>query len=280
MKEFFTTKVRVLVAIAALLAIITVGSMILRPGEATIMNNIMSMVVNPLKNGVTILVNEAERLYDYIFGYETIRAENDLLREQMANMNQDIRNSQTYKEENVRLRSLLNFSEKNTDYVMEIANVVAWNSAGYGSTVTISKGSTAGLAEGMCAITESGQVVGLISEVGSNWATVTTILDTTSEIGAHVFGSGYTCIAHGDFELMNDGYLRASYLASDATIRNSDQILTSGDGDIYPPGLVLGTVYDVGDDETNVAKYAVLAPTVDLSSVAQVFIIKSYNIND
>ena len=280
MKNFFNTKVKIILVIAALAAILTVGSMILRPGKATLLSNVVSMVVNPPKNGVTILVDKAEQLYDYIFAYEKLQAENDHLREQMANMNQDIRESQTYKEENERLRSLLTLAEKNTDYVMEIANVVSWDSGGYGHSLTISKGSSAGLAEGMCAITESGQVVGLISEVGTNWATVTTILDTTSEIGAYIFGSGYTCIAQGDFELMNQGYLRASYLASDATIRNSDQVLTSGDGDIYPPGLLVGTVSDAGEDETNVAKYAVIAPSVDLSSVAQVFVIKSYNIND
>lgn len=280
MKNFFTTKVKIIMVIAALAAILTVGSMILRPGRATLLSNVVSMVVNPLKNGVTILVDKAEQLYDYIFAYEKLQAENDHLREQMANMNQDIRESQTYKEENERLRSLLTLAEKNTDYVLEIANVVSWDSGGYGNAITISKGSSAGLEEGMCAITESGQVVGLISEVGTNWATVTTILDTTSEIGAYIFGSGYTCIAQGDFELMNQGYLRASYLASDATIRNSDQVLTSGDGDIYPPGLLVGTVSDVGEDETNVAKYAVIAPTVDLSGVVQVFVIKSYNIND
>jgi rod shape-determining protein MreC len=69
-------------------------------------------------------------------------------------------------------------------------------------------------------------------------------------------------------------------LSSSATIRNSDQLLTSGDGDIYPPGLVIGTVSDVGNDETNVAKYAVISPTVDLMQVEQVFVIKSYDIND
>lgn len=280
MKNFFSTRVKVVLVVAALCAIVTVGSILLRPGKATPLNNLISMVANPLKNGVTMLVDRAERFYDYIFSYERLQAENDNLREQMANMNQDIRDSQTYKEENERLRELLEFSEKHTDYELEIANVVAWNSGSYGSSITISKGSAAGLSEGMCAITESGQVVGIISETGTNWATVTTILDTTSEIGAYIFGSGYTCIAHGDFELLNQGYLKASYLASDANIRNSDQVLTSGNGDIYPPGLMLGTVQDVANDETNVAKYAVIAPTVELSSVVQVFVIKSYNIND
>ena len=79
---------------------------------------------------------------------------------------------------------------------------------------------------------------------------------------------------------MRQGTLRASYISSSATIRNGDQLLTSGDGDIYPAGLVIGNVTDVGDDEVNVAKYAVITPTVDISSVEQVFIIKSFDVND
>ena len=277
MKKYFTTRLRVVLVLAVLAALITIGSMFLWPGKAGVLNNAVSVVLNPVKNGVTLLVDKAERLYNYLFGYELLQAENEQLQ---ANMNQDIRDAQTYKTENERLRELENLTEKHTDYDLAIANVVSRSGGSYGSTMTISQGSSIGLEAGMCAITETGQVVGILSEVGTNWATVTTILDTTSEIGAYIFGSGYTCIAQGDFTLMKEGKLRASYLSSSATIRNSDQLLTSGDGDIYPPGLVIGGVTDVGDDETNVAKYAVITPTVDLDAVEQVFVIKSYDIKD
>lgn len=279
MKKFFTTKVRVVLVVAALAALITMGFILLRPGKASPMNNAVSVVMTPMKNATTILVRQAESLYNYIFGYEMLAAENEQLRLEMARQNQDIRNSQTYKEENEHLRSLLSLKDKHTDYTVEIANVVAWDSSSYGNVMTISKGASAGLEAGMCAITADGQVLGLITETGSSWATVTTILDTTSEIGAYIFGSGYSCIAQGSFDLMRHGTLRASYISSSATIRNGDQLLTSGDGDIYP-GLVIGTVTDVGNDEINVAKYAVITPTVDVDSVEQVFIIKSFDIND
>ncbi|MEE0097243.1 MAG: rod shape-determining protein MreC [Oscillospiraceae bacterium] len=280
MKKYFTTRLRVVLVLAVLAALITIGSMFLWPGKAGVLNNAVSVVLNPVKNGVTLLVDKAERLYNYLFGYELLQAENEQLQAELANMNQDIRDAQTYKTENERLRELENLTEKHTDYDLAIANVVSRSGGSYGSTMTISQGSSIGLEAGMCAITETGQVVGILSEVGTNWATVTTILDTTSEIGAYIFGSGYTCIAQGDFTLMKEGKLRASYLSSSATIRNSDQLLTSGDGDIYPPGLVIGGVTDVGDDETNVAKYAVITPTVDLDAVEQVFVIKSYDIKD
>ena len=280
MKKYFTTRLRVVLVLAVLAALITIGSMFLWPGKAGVLNNAVSVVLNPVKNGVTLLVDKAERLYNYLFGYELLQAENEQLQAELANMNQDIRDAQTYKTENERLRELENLTEKHTDYDLAIANVVSRSGGSYGSTMTISQGSSIGLEAGMCAITETGQVVGILSEVGTNWATVTTILDTTSEIGAYIFGSGYTCIAQGDFTLMKEGKLRASYLSSSVTIRNSDQLLTSGDGDIYPPGLVIGGVTDVGDDETNVAKYAVITPTVDLDAVEQVFVIKSYDIKD
>lgn len=280
MKKLFTTRIRVVLVIAALAALVTVGWMILRPGTASPMNDTVSTVMTPMKKVTSVLVRKAERFYDYIFRYELLQAENDQLRVQMAQQNQDIRNSQTYKEENEHLRNLLDLADKRTDYTFEIANVVSWDTSGYGSVMTISKGSSAGLEVGMCAISAEGQVIGLITELGSNWATVTTILDTTSEIGAYIFGSGYSGIAHGDFELMHEGLLKASYISSTATIRNGDQLLTSGDGDIYPAGLVVGTVSDVGDDEINVAKYAVISPMVDIRSAEQLFVIKSYSIND
>lgn len=280
MRKLFTTRLRVVLVLAVLAALVTMGYIILRPGTASPMNNVVSMVMTPMKNAATVLVGRAERFYNYMFGYEMLQAENDQLRMQMSQQNQDVRFSQTYKEENERLREALGLKSKHTDYDLEVANVVSWDSVGYGSVITISKGAAAGLETGMCAITADGQVVGLITETGESWAAVTTILDTTSEIGAYIFGRGYTSIAQGTFDLMSQGLLQASYIDSSATIRNGDQLLTSGDGDIYPPGLVLGTVSDVGTDEINVAKYAIITPTVDIWSVEQVFLIKSFNIND
>ncbi len=280
MKNLFTTRIRVVLVVAVLAALISMGFILLRPGVAAPMNDVVSTVMTPLKNATTILVRRAEKIYNYVFQYELLEAENELLREQIAEQNQDIRDAQTNKEEAEYLRELLNIASKHTDYTFEIANVVSWSSSSYNSVMTISKGSSAGLEAGMCAITADGQLLGLISEVGASWATITTNLDTTSEIGAYIFGSGFSCIAQGDFDLLSDGQLMASYISSTASVRNGDQLLTSGEGDIYPAGLVIGTVSDVGNDEINVAKYAIITPTVDISSVEQVFIITAFDINN
>ena len=70
MKKYFTIRLRVVLVLAVLAALITIGSMFLWPGKAGVLNNAVSVVLNPVKNGVTLLVDKAERLYNYLFGYE------------------------------------------------------------------------------------------------------------------------------------------------------------------------------------------------------------------
>ena len=104
-----------------------------------------------------------------------------------------------------------------------------------------------------------------------------TILDPTSEISAMVYGSGYMGVAQGDFELMESGQLRMSYLSTEAIIRNGDQVMTTGSGDVYPQGLIIGSVADVALDQAGVSKYAIINPAADVEALEQVFVIISYD---
>ena len=142
--------------------------------------------------------------------------------------------------------------------------------------ITIGKGTNAGLEEGMCAVTENGQVVGLVTKVGTNWATVTTIMDSSLEISASVASSGYKGVVQGTF--LEDGteILRMNYLLTDAIVKNNDQVVTTG-STLYPRGLLLGYLTNVGLDETGVAKYATLEASCDLANLEQIFIITQFS---
>ena len=118
MKNFFSTRIRVVIVIAALFALITMGFIILNPGKASPMNNAVSVIMTPVKSATSLLVRRAETLYNYIFGYESLQAENEQLRVVMSQQNQDIRNSQSYKQENEHLRTLLSLQDKHTDFVL------------------------------------------------------------------------------------------------------------------------------------------------------------------
>ena len=128
----------------------------------------------------------------------------------------------------------------------------------------------------MCAITENGEVVGLVTEVGSNYAIVKSVLDSTLQISATIATSGYNGMVQGGYSSGQKGYLRMDYLPSSAVIRNNDQVVTSG-STMYPRDLVLGHIIDAGFDDSGVAKFALLQPAADIDTLEQVFILTDYN---
>ena len=69
--------------------------------------------------------------------------------------------------------------------------------------------------------------------------------------------------------------LKMNYLPSAAIIRNKEQVVTSG-STVYPRGLIMGSIVDAGFAETGIAKFALLDPAAEISSLEQIFIITEY----
>ena len=239
--------------------------------------NVVGTILSPIRAGVASIDRLAERYYNYMFRYETLEAENAEMEKQILAMQEDIRDAEQLQRENEWLKALLNLSDEHEDYKFLTSYIISWDSSDYKSAFTIGKGTNAGLEEGMCAVTENGQVVGLVTKVGTNWATVTTIMDSSLEISASVASSGYTGVVQGTF--LEDGteILRMNYLLTDAIVKNNDQVVTTG-STLYPRGLLLGYITNASLDETGVAKYATLEPSCDLSKLEQIAIITEYNV--
>ena len=276
MNRLFSTRTKGIL-IAALIVAVLCGVFALVRTEAGPLSNLINGVLSPVRSAVTTIAQQIESLYNYIYRYDLIVARNADLTARLAAAEEQIRDAEAYERENERLRDLVGLVEQHEDYELVDARISAWSDSNWGSGFRIDKGTNQGVGVGQCVITENGQVVGLISEVGLNWSTVMTILDPTSEIGAMVYGSGYMGIAQGDFELMDEGMLRMSYLSTDAIIRNGDQVLTTGSGDFYPQGLVIGIIVDVALDQAGVDKYAVIEPAAEIDTLEQVFVLISYD---
>ena len=60
--------------------------------------------------------------------------------------------------------------------------------------------------------------------------------------------------------------------------RSGDEVLTSGRGEIFPSGLVVGRVEGVFTDPSGKTRYAVIEPEVTLDSLIEVFVIKEFEI--
>ena len=232
-------------------------------------------VMTPLRAGVTSLTRQAQKIYSYIFRYEALEAENQELKARIAEIENDARMTDTLLRENQRLRELTELKEEREDFTLASAYIITWDSNDWTSSFTINKGSGSGITVDMVAMTAQGEVVGLVTEVGSNWATVTTVLDSALEISANISSSGYAGMVQGASATGAEGMLRMDYLPTDAVIRNQEQVVTAG-STLYPRDLILGYVADAGFDETGVAKYALLTPAADFENLEQVFILTHY----
>lgn len=274
MRHFFSTRVKVVLAVALVLAVLLGVAASVTGREVP--SGFFQSLLTPLRSGAHALTNQAARFYDYIYGYDELKVENEQLRQQLSQWQEDARKAGSLERENERLRQLLELKEANPDYVLVDAYVISRSSTDWTSTLTIDRGTSSGIEVGMCAVTANGEVVGLVREAGSNYAVIKTVLDSTSEVSASIAASGYSGIVAGSYATGHSNMLRMDYLSSTAIIRNRDQVVTSG-STYYPRNLILGYVVDAGFDDVGVAKYAILEPAADIANVEQVFIITEYD---
>lgn len=275
MKKILTTRVRAIVIAAIVLAILTALTALIAADGTTVGRNAVGVLLSPLRSGTAALTRQAERIYSYLFEYDQLAADNAALRARLASLEQAARESESYQRENERLRQLLDLVEENDDYELVSSYVTAGSGTHWANTLTLDKGENAGVAPGMCAITEYGQVVGIVTEAGTNWSTVTTIRDASSEVPASVASSGDTGVVQGAWQSEGVYALRLSYLPTSAALKNGDQVLTTGSS-LYPKGLVIGYIAGAGFDETGVSKYADLTPAADFDTLEQVFVITQF----
>ena len=278
MKDFFHKNGVLLLVIALLLSLLVGISSALMGGTADPLSNAATTITAPVRSLVSNVLDWAEGVYNYVFRYEELNTELDTLRKQVADLEAQLRESGEAARENQQLRQLLRLQEKHQDFVFESARVTQRSTTNWESTFTLSKGSSAGVQTGNCVISETGALVGVVEEVGLNYCRVSTVINTDIEMGGICVRTDCAGILEGDFALMSQGRLKLSYLPDDAQLRRGDQIITSGQGDIYPPDLVVGRVEELRSDPSGMMRYAVLKPQVQLDSLVEVFIIKEFDV--
>ena len=247
-------------------------------GHASAVEDTAGAVRSPFQKVAQALVSRVEGFYGWLFNYEMLLQENENLRAQIAELEQQVRDNQQASEENIKLRELLNLSQKHTDFVFESAKVVSWNASNWASTFTISKGSEAGLEVGDAVVTEYGVLVGTVAELGTNWAIVDTVVDIGTSIGVLVGAEETSAMLLGDYTLMSSQYMKISFVAESGQVITGDIVVTSGAGGAYPQGLILGTVSSVHTEAAGQFEYAVVEPFTDLNSLTQIFVIKDYQV--
>lgn len=230
--------------------------------------------VVPFQKGIESVGSWLTGRSDDIRELQALREENDSLKLSMDELT--IKNNELLQDkyELSELRQLYELDQKYSEYEKVGARVIGKDTGNWFSTFLIDKGSNDGIEVDMNVMAGSG-LVGIITEVGPNWATVKSIIDDDSNVSAMIQSTSDNLIVEGDLELMNAGFIKFSQLIDeDDEVKQGDQIVTSHISSKYLPGISVGYITEISLDANNLTKSGLLTPVVDFKHMSTVLIIK------
>ena len=216
MRRFFQNNGGLLLVAAVLLtAVVALGAQIL--GFNTL-NNALEVLATPFRAASSAVSNWTQERYDRAFRYEELAAENEALRQRVAELELDAIAGQDAQRENERMKDLLGLAEERPELQYRDAAVVRRSSSNWYSNLTIDRGTLGGVEVNDCVIDQYGHLIGVVTEANPNSSLVTTILDPTLELGGRVARTDEDAILEGDFTLMLQGLLRLSFVSENAKL--------------------------------------------------------------
>ena len=195
------------------------------------------------------------------------RREADELRGRVAALESQLARLSEMERENQRLGALLGFRDQ-VPAAAYGARVIARDPGPLSTTLTIDRGERDGVTRGMAVVAPEG-VVGRVSEVSHTVSRVALVTDHNSGIDALVDRSRARGVVQGG----NDGSCYMNYLNRDADVKVGDRILTSGLDGVFPKGMVVGEVVEIGRRHRGLLQSATLAPSAALDRLEEVMLI-------
>ncbi|MDF2588301.1 MAG: putative rane protein [Anaerocolumna sp.] len=229
-------------------------------------------VFSPMQKGINSVGRAVSGQFEKLASLSKLMEENEQLKDQINTLSYENKISQQDKYELDRLRDLYKLDKKYADYPKVAARVISADPNNWYNTFQIDKGSEDGIAVDMNVIAGNG-LVGIIEEVGVNYAKVRTIIDDSSNVSGMFLKTSDRCIVNGDLELYSTGVIDVKFISKDAEVYDGYEVVTSPISPKYLQGILIGYISDIEVDPSNLTKTAHLTPAVDFDSLQEVLII-------
>ena len=275
MKEFFHSWVfKVLLALCIVMfAFLLRATMTM--GASTVVEQIVGTITAPVQSLTSGLSGSITGFLDQFLRASEISQENEQLREENRKLIEQMVDYENYKHENESLKEQLGIQEENPQWETMTASVIGRDPSDQFYSFTIDTGTLDGVSYQDPVITADG-LVGIVSEVGPVFAKVTTILDVRLNVACQDVRTQDVATISGDIEMAQQGKCKMSLIPRESGIAKGDIVQTAGTSGLYPQGIVVGRVSDVGFEPQGTMMYAVVEPANDIKSIKDVVIITSF----
>ena len=233
--------------------------------------NATSVVVLPIQNALTYLKNKIAGNEAFFIDVETVKGENQELKQKNSELEQKLRELEIIKAENTTLKEYVNLTDKYTEYKTIPGYVIQRDIGNYGRTILINVGANDGIQTGMTVIADKG-LVGHVISTTADTAKVQTIIDTATTVSSTISTTRDSIVARGSLD--SETTLKATYIPTEASVLEGDSVETSGIGGIYPKGIHIGTIKQVVNTKNITDRYAIIETGVNFANLETVLVIK------
>ena len=254
------------------ICILLIGITSIKDGVLEPLRTGVGYVLVPLQTGVNAV---GRGIYNGIRDYTQLKdalEENESLKEEVARLTEENNRLQANQFELARLRDLYELDQEYMNYEKIGARIIAKDSGDWFQVFRINKGSADGV-EVDDNVIAGGGLVGIVTDVGANYATVRSIIDDSSRVSAMALQSGDNCIVAGDLTLFEEERLRITNITRDGDVKNGDPIVTSNISSKFLPGILIGYAADITVDSERLTKSGYLIPVADFDNLQEVLII-------
>ncbi len=217
------------------------------------------------------------KISDFFYSLKNIggmKSENERLKSMEGSYDNLKLEAEKLKQENKRLKDLLDYKESDSDYDMIGAQVIGKSSGGWFDIFAVNVGKDRDIKKGMAVVTDGG-LTGTVIEVHDKWSKVLSIIDENSSVSVKINKTGDNGILHGDIDMKAKGLASAIYLPMTSNVKKGDEVITSNLGGVYPEGLYIGKVIKVENSHGDLYKTAIIKPGVDFQRLEDVLVIKT-----
>lgn len=229
---------------------------------------VFGFVSAPFEKVFSVIGFHASSSLEFLSSIGDLKGDNERLLRDNVRLAAENAKLSDMEHENAMLRKQLDLLPRGK-FSLKAAEVIGQDQQSAGNWLLIDKGSSDGLSEGMAVIVDQGAVVGRISELTSTSSKVIVLTSPESVVNATDAQTEARGIVRGQY---GSGMVLDTVLQTDVLHRD-DAVVTSGLGEDFPRGLLLGTIDGIRVSDDRLFQQATIVPAVKFSSLRVVFVI-------
>ena len=268
-KRFLTV-----ISLLIILAVIILGSL---PGSPlNVVLKPVGAIVNPVQKFVKYTGNSISDFWAALTDGIAIRDENEQLRAEIAQLQYQLTQNEEAAIRYEELQDAFHIREVFSNYDIFGASVLSRESDEWFSVIRAGVGNSDGIyleqGQSLAVVDVRMNLVGRVIEVNEDDSDILMLLHEGFQVSGKVNAvNGATFIIMGDASLKQQGLCHVTGIDPDTVPSVGDEIVTSGDGGLFPQGIPIGVIESVDtSDELNIT--ATLRPYSDISDINDIFI--------